>query len=54
MPGGARGRSHSMPLAYGVQYGVRGGPAAGPESSPQQSELGELRDLLKKQHRQLD
>lgn len=54
MPGGARGRSHSMPLAYGVQYGVRGGPAAGAESSPQQSELGELRDLLKQQQRQLD
>lgn len=53
-PGGARGRSHSMPITYGVQYGVRGGPNQGAESSPQQSELGELRDILKQQQRQLD
>lgn len=54
MPGGARGRSQSVPLAYGLQYGVRGGTTVEvPRSSPQ-SELGELREMLRQQQQQLN
>lgn len=45
MPGGARGRSQSVPMAYGIQYGVQG---------HSQSELKELREMLKLQQQQLD
>ncbi len=45
MPGGARGRSQSVPMAYGIQYGVQG---------HSQSELRELREMLKSQQQQLD
>lgn len=45
MPGGARGRSQSVPMAYGIQYGVQGNS---------QSELRELREMLKTQQLQLD
>lgn len=52
MPGGARSRSLSVPLAHGIQYGVHGN--AGARSSPQTSELGELREMLKVQQEQLN
>lgn len=45
MPGGARGRSQSVPMAYGIQYGVQG---------HSQSELSELQEMLKSQQKQLD
>lgn len=48
-PGGARGRSLSVPLAHGFQYGVQGGG-----SSPEKSEMGELREMLKLQQEQLN
>lgn len=40
-----RGRSQSVPMAYGIQYGVQG---------HSQSELRELREMLKLQQKQLD
>ncbi|KAM9462880.1 uncharacterized protein Hap1MRO34_016753 [Clarias gariepinus] len=45
MPGGARGRSQSVPMAYGIQYGVQG---------HSHSELRELREMLQLQQQQLD
>lgn len=45
VPGGVRGRSQSVPMAYGIQYGVQG---------HSQSELRELREMLKLQQKQLD
>lgn len=53
LPGGARGRSHSVPLTFGVQYGVHGGPpAALPSSSV--SEMSEMKEMLKRQQEQLN
>ncbi len=49
MPGGARGRSSSVPLAHGFQYEVQGRC-----SSFQKSEMGELREMLKLQQEQLN
>jgi hypothetical protein len=54
VPGGARARSSSVPVAHGIQYGVRGDSWVGARSSPQTSELGELREMLKAQQEQLD
>lgn len=54
MPGGARGRSQSVPLAYGLQYGVRGGIPVETAGSSQQLELGELREMLRQQQQQLN
>lgn len=53
LPGGLRGRSHSVPLVLGLQYGVRGGPqgVAGP---PPASELSEMKEMLKRQQEQLN
>lgn len=53
-PGGARGRSQSVPLAYGIQYGVRGETPVEFARSSQQSELGELREMLRQQQQQLN
>lgn len=52
MPGGVRGRSHSVPLAYGFQYGVRGG--AHSPGNAQQTEISDLREILKSQQEQLN
>ncbi|KAI2643757.1 Modulator of apoptosis 1 [Labeo rohita] len=54
MPGGARGRSLSAPLAQGFQYEVKGGVRLGGRSSPEKSEMGELREMLKLQQEQLN
>ncbi|XP_056317983.1 uncharacterized protein LOC130232232 [Danio aesculapii] len=51
MPGGARGRSQSVPSAYGIQYGVQGNRSV---SSGAKSEMTELRDMLLKQQQQLN
>lgn len=53
MPGGARGRSHSLPSAHGFQYGVQGVRPAGVCDSPPRSEMSELREMLKLQLQQL-
>lgn len=54
VPGGARGRSQSLPLVCGVQYGVQGTSHVDTGGSTAKSELGELRDMLKRQQEQLD
>lgn len=54
MPGGARGRSYSVPSAHGIQYAVHSGSHPSPSNSPQPSELSELKNLLKKQQEQLN
>ncbi|KAL0152450.1 hypothetical protein M9458_052173, partial [Cirrhinus mrigala] len=48
MPGGVRGRSQSVPSAYGIQYGVQG------RQHLNSSEMSELRDMLRKQQQQLN
>lgn len=52
MPGGARGRTQSVPLIGGFQFEVRGGP--GPVRGGQSSELGELREMLRQQQQQIN
>lgn len=52
MLGGIRARSQSVP-AYGIQYGVQGGTQA-EAGVVTGSELGELKDILKRQQDQLD
>ena len=52
LPGGARGRSQSVPSVFGVQYGIKGGSQVA-VSSPPVSELSEMRELLKRQQEQL-
>lgn len=57
MPGGARGRSQSVPSAYGIQYEVQGHQNLGGGSSSggsAVSEMSELRDMLRKQQQQLN
>lgn len=54
MPGGARGRSQSVPLAYGVQYAVQGESRISSSGSSSKSELTELREMLKLQQEQLN
>lgn len=53
LPGGARGRSYSVPTVLGVQYGVQGGPQNA-VLSPPVSEMGEMREMLKRQQEQLN
>lgn len=61
-PGGARGRSFSLPSAYGIQYRVQGHSRLADQSHPQLvaqvpspgSELSEVMKLLKQQQEQLD
>lgn len=52
MLGSTRGRSKSVPSAYGIQYGMQGESCA--DRSPHQSELGELREMLRSQQEQLN
>lgn len=53
-PGGARGRSFSVPSAHGIQYAVHSGARSSGSDSPQRSELSELKEMLKKQQEQLN
>lgn len=53
LPGGVRGRSHSVPSAFGIQYGVQGG-FQGVADAAQGSELKEMREMLKLQQEQLN
>lgn len=52
LPGGGRGRSHSVPSAFGLQYGVQGSREA--TTPPQGSEMAELREMLRRQQEQLN
>ena len=54
MPGGARGRSQSVPSIHGVQYAVHGGHLPVSSSSTEGSELSELKDMLRRQQEQLN
>ena len=53
LPGGVRGRSHSVPAVFGAQCAVQGSSqiSVGP---PQSSELREIREMLKLQQEQLN
>lgn len=53
-PGGARGRSHSVPSVQGFQYGVGGGAHTGVGGVLPRSELSELREMFKAQQKQLE
>ncbi|XP_067256878.1 uncharacterized protein [Chanodichthys erythropterus] len=53
MPGSTRARSHSVPSAHGIQYGVHGDPLVRVSRPSGNSELAELRDILKSQQAQL-
>lgn len=53
MPGGARNRSHSVPLAHGFQYGVQGDVRQQVDRRTSPSEMSELREMLKLQQGQL-
>lgn len=52
LPGGVRGRSHSVPSMMGLQYGVQ--TALPMVSLPQASELQEVKQMLKLQQEQLN
>ncbi|XP_062416593.1 uncharacterized protein LOC134121324 [Pungitius pungitius] len=52
LPGGARGRSHSVPSALGMQFGVQCGPQG--LNTSQASDLSEMREMLKLQQEQLN
>lgn len=51
LPGGVRGRSHSVPPVLGVQYGVQGNPKG---VVPPVSEMREMREMLQHQQEQLN
>lgn len=53
LPGGVRGRSHSVPSVLGVQYGVQGGSQVSVPSSSV-SEMSEMKEMLKRQQEQLN
>lgn len=52
LPASVRGRSNSVPSAYGLQYAVHSGPPRA--TYPSQSEVSEMKELLKRQQEQLD
>lgn len=54
MPGGARGRSHSVPSLGGIQYGVQGGASSGSSHGNPSGELRELREMLQQQQLQIN
>jgi len=54
LPGGAMGRSASLPSAYGLQYGVQGCARPTPTNASRGPDLSELMGLLKHQQEQLD
>lgn len=49
-----RERSHSLPSAYGLQYGVHGSSRPTFSATPPESELTEIKGLLKRQQEQLE
>ena len=51
---GFRGRSHSLPSAYGLQYGVQSDSHPRHPVAPPRSEMSDLMELLKRQQAQLD
>ena len=53
-PGGARGRSSSLPSGHGFQLGVQGRPQPTPAVPSSGPGFEELMDLLKRQQEQLD
>ncbi len=53
MLGGARARSQSLPLAYGVQYGMQGRSGLEGGGLVARSEFDELKEMLKLQQEQL-
>lgn len=53
LPGGVRGRSHSVPSVLGLQYGVKSAPQVVANPS-HVSELSEMREMLKLQQEQLN
>lgn len=53
LPGGMRGRSHSVPSAFGLQYGVQSS-LQGVTNPPPVSELTEMREMLRLQQEQLN
>ncbi|KAK7921991.1 hypothetical protein WMY93_008893 [Mugilogobius chulae] len=53
LPAGVRGRSNSVPSAFGIQYAVRGGYQQSGQNL-QASEVSELKELLRRQQEQLD
>ena len=54
MPGGVRGRSHSVSSAAGFQFAVAGGTYSGLSNLDTRSELAELKQMLKQQQEQLN
>ena len=52
LPGGARGRSYSVPSVLGLQYGVQSSPLV--TNPSQASELLEVKEMLKLQQEQLN
>lgn len=52
LPGGVRGRSHSVPSVLGLQYGVQSAPRVANPS--QTGELLEVKEMLKLQQQQLN
>lgn len=52
LPGGARGRSHSVPSPFGLQCGVQG--SRGATTPPRGLELVELKEMLRLQQEQLN
>lgn len=54
LPGGTRGRCYSLPSACGLQFSVLGHPHGSLPSASLTSELGELKELLKRQQEQLN
>lgn len=52
MPGGGRGRSYSVPSAFGTQCAVQGRPPWSSNGAPQ-SELAELKEMLRNQQEQI-
>ena len=52
LPGAGRGRSHSVPSAFGLQYGVQG--SRGTTTPPHGSALEEMREMLRLQQEQLN
>lgn len=52
LPGGVRGRSHSVPSVLGLQYGVQSAPPVA--NPPRVGELLEVKEMLKLQQEQLN
>ncbi|KAK7898885.1 hypothetical protein WMY93_019738 [Mugilogobius chulae] len=53
LPAVMRGRSNSVPAAFGIQYAVQGGYQRSSQA-PRSTELDEMKELLRRQQEQLD